>query len=294
MTAQTIRGTGVALVTPFHTYGTIDFTSLTRLVRHTIDGGVDFLVALGTTSEAPVLSADEKTAVLNHIIDVAEGRVPIVVGIGGNNTQGVVDQIKSTDFEGISAILSVAPYYNKPKQKGLYYHFKSIAAVSPVPVILYNVPGRTSSNIAATTTIRLAKEFKNITGIKEASGNLSQIMAILRDRPEGFSVLSGDDAMTFPMMALGADGVISVVANAFPAEFSAMVKHCLDGRYEEARKIHFSLLEFIETLFEDGNPAGIKAALEVLGLMKNNLRLPLVKANKVTRNKLAGLIDRNK
>jgi len=287
-----IKGTGVALVTPFHTYGTIDFTSLTRLVRHTIEGGVDFLVALGTTSEAPVLSADEKNAVLNHIIDVAEGKVPVVVGIGGNNTQAIVDQIRSMDFEGISAILSVAPYYNKPRQKGIFYHFKSIATVSPVPVILYNVPGRTSSNIAAQTTIRLAMEFKNITGIKEASGNFSQIMEILRDRPEGFSVFSGDDAITFPMMALGADGVISVVANAYPAEFSGMVNHCLEGRYDEARKIHYSLLEIIETLFEDGNPSGIKAALEALGLLKNNLRLPLVKANKATRNKLDILIDK--
>ena len=290
MNEQTIKGTGVALVTPFHTYGTIDFTSLTGLVKFVVEGGVDFLVALGTTSEAPVLSSDEKTAVLNHILEVSEGKLPVVVGIGGNNTQGVIDQIKSMDFEGISAILSVAPYYNKPRQKGIYYHFKSIAAVSPVPVILYNVPGRTSSNISASTTIRLAREFRNITGIKEASGDFTQIMEIIRDKPDGFSVYSGDDALTLPMIALGADGVISVVANAFPSAFSKMVNMSLQGNYQEAREVHYSLTEIIETLFEDGNPSGIKAALEVLGILKNNLRLPLVKANKATRNKLDTLI----
>ncbi len=294
MKAETIKGTGVALITPFHNYGTIDFTSLGKLTKHVINGGVDFLVALGTTSEAPVLSADEKNAVLNHILEVNDGKVPVIIGVGGNNTQGIVDSLKSIDFEGVSGILSVAPYYNKPNQKGLYFHFKSIAAASPVPVILYNVPGRTSSNISAETTLRLASEFGNIAGIKEASGDLGQIMQIIKNKPEGFSVLSGDDALTYPMLALGADGVISVVANAFPRQFSQMVNLALKGNYEEARPLHYELLELIEALFEDGNPAGIKAALDAMGIAGNNLRLPLVKANKATYNKIATLVNKIK
>lgn len=289
MKAEAIKGTGVALVTPFHNYGTIDFTSLGKLVKHVIKGGVDFLVAMGTTSEAPVLSKDEKTAVLNHILEVNKERLPVVVGMGGNNTQFIVDSIKSMDFDGISAILSVAPYYNKPNQKGMYYHFKSIAAASPVPVILYNVPGRTSSNISAETCLRLAHDFKNITAVKEASGNFSQIMEILRNKPNNFSVLSGDDAITFPMMALGAEGVISVVANAFPKQFSKMVEAASNSDIIKARNLHFELLEVMEALFEDGNPGGVKAALEVLGIAGNNLRLPLVKVNKATYNKIANL-----
>ncbi|RLD75518.1 MAG: 4-hydroxy-tetrahydrodipicolinate synthase [Bacteroidetes bacterium] len=294
MKAETIKGTGVALITPFHNYGTIDFTSLGKLTKHVINGGVDFLVALGTTSEAPVLSADEKNAVLNHILEVNDGKVPVIIGVGGNNTQGIVDSLKSIDFEGVSGILSVAPYYNKPNQKGLYFHFKSIAAASPVPVILYNVPGRTSSNISAETTLRLASEFGNIAGIKEASGDLGQVMQIIKNKPEGFSVLSGDDALTYPMLALGADGVISVVANAFPRQFSQMVNLALKGNYEEARSLHYELLELIEALFEDGNPAGIKAALDAMGIAGNNLRLPLVKANKATYNKIATLVNKIK
>jgi len=291
MKAEPIKGTGVALVTPFHNYGTIDFTSLGKLVKHVIKGGVDFLVAMGTTSEAPVLSKDEKTAVLNHILEVNNNRLPVVLGMGGNNTQFIVDAIRSMDFEGISGILSVAPYYNKPNQKGIYYHFKSIAAASPVPVILYNVPGRTSSNITAETCLRLAHDFENIKAVKEASGNFSQIMEILKNKPEGFSVLSGDDAITFPMMALGADGVISVVANAFPKPFSKMVNAAAIGDYDKARALHFELLEVMEALFEDGNPGGIKAALDVLGLAGNNLRLPLVKVNKATYNTIANLTN---
>ena len=294
MKAETIKGTGVALITPFHNYGTIDFTSLGKLTKHVIDGGVDFLVALGTTSEAPVLTADEKNAVLNHILEATDGTVPVIVGVGGNNTQGIVDTLKSIDFEGVSGILSVAPYYNKPNQKGLYFHFKSISAASPVPVILYNVPGRTSSNISAETTLRLANEFGNIAGIKEASGDLGQVMQIIKNRPEGFAVLSGDDALTYPMLALGADGVISVVANAFPGQFSQMVNLALKGSYEEARAMHYELIELIEALFEDGNPAGIKAALDAMGIAGNNLRLPLVKANKATYNKIATLVNKIK
>lgn len=292
MRDEMLKGTGVALITPFHDNGTIDFTALGNLVKYVIKGGVDFLVALGTTSEAPVLSTDEKTAVLNHIKEVNNGRLPLIVGVGGNNTQCIVDSLKSMDADGIDGILSVAPYYNKPNQRGMYFHFKAIATASPVPVILYNVPGRTSSNLTAETSLRLAKEFENIKGVKEASGDLSQIMQIIKNRPAGFSVLSGDDALTYPMMTLGSDGVISVVANAFPKQFSEMVRSSLTGDYDTARKTHYELLEIMEALFEDGNPAGVKAALNSMGIVGNNLRLPLVKANKATYSKIAALSNK--
>lgn len=291
MKTKQFKGTGVALVTPFHNYGTVDFTSLGKLVDHVIDGGVDFLVALGTTSEAPVLTPDEKNAILEYIVEQADKRVPVVAGMGGNNTQLIADTIKSLDGTGVDAILSVTPYYNKPNQKGLYYHFKSIAAASPVPVILYNVPGRTGSNMSAETTLRLAHDFSNITAIKEASGNMSQIMEIIRHKPERFAVLSGDDALTLPMMAMGAEGVISVVANAYPARFSAMVKLAMEGEITAAREKHYELLQIMEALFEDGNPAGVKAVLSLLGIAGNNLRLPLVKVNKATFNKLQTLVE---
>jgi len=284
------RGTGVAIVTPFHNYGTIDFTSLGKVLNHIIDGGVNFVLALGTTSEAVTLSADERVAVTNYIIETVDKRVPVMLGVGGNNTQEVVNKLKSTNFDGIDAILSVAPYYNKPQQKGLFYHFKTIAATSPVPVYLYNVPSRTSVNISAETTLRLATEIDNIEGIKEASGDMQQVMKILKDKPDDFVVLSGDDALTLPMIAMGADGVISVVANAFPAEFSEMVRLGMKGKLKSARRLHYGLLEIINALFADGNPAGIKAALDILGLLNNNLRLPLVKVNKAVYNQLNTLI----
>jgi 4-hydroxy-tetrahydrodipicolinate synthase len=275
-----LNGTGVAIVTPFHNYGTIDFGSLERLLNFIIDGGVDFIVALGTTSEAPTLTDDEKAAVMDIVLETVNGRIPVVMGMGGNSTQAIVSKIKKTDFTGIDAILSVAPYYNKPNQRGIYNHFKAISASSPVPIILYNVPGRTSSNISAETTLNLARDFDNIVAIKEASGDFTQIMDILREKPEGFEVFSGDDAITFPMMTLGATGVISVVANAFPKPFSDMVRLIKSGYYEKALQIHYSLMPIVHQMFADGNPAGVKVALEALGLLKNNLRLPLVKANK--------------
>jgi len=292
MKADIFKGTGVALVTPFKKDGTIDFEALEKLCDHVIRGGVDFLVALGTTSESPVLSQDEKKAALKQIMKTANGKIPVVVGMGGNNTLGIVDSIKAMDFEGISGILTVAPYYNKPNQRGLYEHFKVIATASSVPLILYNVPGRTSSNISAETCLSLAEDFQNIVAIKEASGDMGQIMNIVKNKPEDFVVLSGDDALTYPMMSVGAEGVISVVANAYPREFSQMVKLCLNGMYPEAMKIHYRLLDIIEALFEDGNPAGIKAALNIMEIADNNLRLPLVKANKATYDKLATLIDK--
>jgi 4-hydroxy-tetrahydrodipicolinate synthase len=271
-----IAGTGVAIVTPFLTNGEIDYKNLEAFLNNIIDNEVDFIVALGTTSEAVTLTSDEKTEVMRYVLKVVNNRVPIVMGIGGNNTKAVVEEIQNTDFKGISAILSVAPYYNKPNQRGIYAHFKAIAESSIVPVVLYNVPGRTSSNIAAETTLKLAKDFDNIIAVKEASGDLGQVMEIINNKPDGFSVFSGDDALTFPMIALGAEGVISVVANAFPKDFSMMVDYALKSNNIEASKIHYGLLEIINLLFTDGNPAGVKAALEILGIMGNNLRLPMV------------------
>lgn len=285
------QGTGVALVTPFHKYGAIDFSAIEKIVEHTLKGGVDYLVVLGTTGETPALSKDEKHAVTDFVIDTVNGRVPIVQGIGGNNTQDVVNCIKSASFDGIDAILSVCPYYNKPKQKGIYYHYKTIASASPVPVILYNVPSRTGVNMTAETTLQLAEGFKNIIAVKEASGDFVQIMNILKNKPDDFLVISGDDALTLPLMSLGVDGVISVVANGFPAEFSTMVNLCLKGKFEEAKQIHFNLLNIVNTMFEDGSPGGIKAALQILELCENNLRLPVVKVNKSIYLQLNNLIS---
>ena len=285
------QGTGVALVTPFHKYGAVDFSAIEKVVEHTINNNADYLVVLGTTGETPTLSKDEKQAVTEFVIETVNGRVPIVLGMGGNNTQEVVNCIKSVSFEGIDAILSVCPYYNKPKQKGIFYHYKTIASASPVPVILYNVPSRTGVNISAETTLQLANGYKNIVAIKEASGNFVQVMEILKNRPKDFLVISGDDALTLPLMALGTDGVISVVANAFPAEFSNMVNLCLKGKFDDARQIHFQLINIINALFEDGSPGGIKAALQIIGLCENNLRLPVVKVNKSIYIKLTNLIS---
>jgi 4-hydroxy-tetrahydrodipicolinate synthase len=284
-------GAGVALTTPFHKYGTVDFTSLGNLIEHVIKGGIDYVVALGTTSEAATLTEDERQAVLNFIIENVNKRVPVVVGIGGNNTQALVETIKHFDFEGIDAILSVTPYYNKPNQKGLYYHYKALASISPLPIILYNVPSRTCVNLSAETTLKLAHEFDNIIAIKEASGNMMQIMNIIKDKPKDFLVISGDDPLTDSMVALGGAGVISVTANAYPAEFHQLVKAGLKKDFKEAHRINNALLEFMEAIFEDGNPAGIKVALSVMGLMKNNLRLPLVKANVPTSNKIKTFVE---
>lgn len=287
----TIAGTGVAIVTPFHFSGEVDFSSLTRLLDNIIENGIDFIVALGTTSEAVTLTSTEKEEVMQHVKKVVNNRVPIVMGIGGNNTQAVVDDIGNTDFEGISAILSVAPYYNKPNQRGIYEHFKAISKISPIPIILYNVPGRTSSNICAETVLTLANDFKNIIAVKEASGDMQQVMSIIKNKPDGFEVLSGDDALTFPMIALGAEGVISVVANAFPAIFSQMVNYARIGDQEDARYLHYRILDAINLLFADGNPAGIKAALEILGIMGNNLRLPMVPITNDMYMKMATAIE---
>jgi 4-hydroxy-tetrahydrodipicolinate synthase len=286
-----LRGTGVAIVTPFHESGNIDFGSLERIIEHVISNGVNYIVALGTTGESATLSKDEKVAVLDFILETVGKRIPVVAGIGGNNTQEVINTIKSTSLDGVDAILSVCPYYNKPQQKGIYYHFKAISGISPVPVILYNVPGRTSSNMTAETTLKLAKDFENIIGIKEASGNFTQCMEIIRNKPQDFMVISGDDALTVPLLALGADGVISVTANALPQQFSDMVTLGLKGKIAKARSIHYLLLELMNALFLDGSPSGIKSALETMGLCKSNVRLPLVKVNKTVSSLIAEQIE---
>lgn len=281
-----LQGTGVALVTPFHKQGTIDFTSLGRLIDHTIEGGVDYVVCLGTTSEYPTLSPQEQLAVVEFTIEKVENRVPIVLGMGGNDTRSLVDKIRQTDMSSIAAILSVAPYYNKPNQKGLYAHFKAVAEASNIPVILYNVPGRCGVNMTAETTLQLANDFSNIIGIKEASGNMAQCMDILANKPQGFTVVSGEDALVLPMIALGAQGVISVAANAYPNIMSELVTHSLKSNMKKARAVHEKLLPFSNAIFDEGNPTGIKAALEIMGICQNNLRYPLIKSSKQLYSKL--------
>ena len=289
MSHQKFVGTGVAIVTPFREDGSIDFKSLEKLLEHIIAKGVEFVVALGTTGENVTLSKDEKKAVVNHVIDVINKRVPLVVGIGGNNTQEIISTIKSSEFDGIDAILSVAPYYNKPTQNGLFLHFKSIAEICPVPVIIYNVPSRTGSNISADTTIKLAREVKNIIAIKEASGDMKQIMHIVKGKPKNFLVLSGDDALTLPMIALGGSGVISVIANAYPKDFSEMVRLALKSEMTKAMELHYKLIEMIWALFTEGSPSGVKAVLEILGIAKNYVRLPLVPVSDEHYKKIAAL-----
>lgn len=268
-------GTGVALITPFNDDYSVDYQSLRNIVDYTLQNGADFLVALGTTSEAPTMNAEEKAKVVKTIIETANGRCPILLGMGGNNTSALIDSIRNQDFTKIDGILSVVPYYNKPNQRGMKAHFLHVADVSPVPVILYNVPGRVGVNLQAATTVELA-EHPNIIAVKEASGNLQQIMEILRDKPEDFRVLSGDDGITQPMMALGAEGVISVAANGYPKPFCEMVHLMLEGKNEKALPLHYKMLKMNGLIFADGNPAGIKALMAHEGLCKNVLRLPLV------------------
>ena len=275
MSDTKFTGTGVAIVTPFNEDFSVDHSSLERVVEHCIKGKVNYIVALGTTGESVTLSKKEKLEVVDTIVKATSKRVPIVMGIGGNNTMDVLDGLKTVNFSGIDGILSVVPYYNKPNQTGLYEHYKAIAQTSPLPVIMYNVPGRTGINMASETTLRLAHDFKNIVSIKEASGNMMQIMEILRDKPESFTVVSGDDGITYPMLSLGAMGVISVVANAFPLDFSTMVEEMIGGNYPLARKIHYSFLDLYKELFTEGSPAGVKAIMTEMKLLKNVVRLPL-------------------
>lgn len=285
------KGLGVAMVTPFDSSKEIDYDATDKLLEHLIAGGIDYLVLQGTTGESVVLTEDEKNDFIKFVIKKNAERLPVVVGMGGNNTTKLIKTIKEFDFEGIDAILSVTPYYNKPTQKGLELHYRALAAQSPVPVILYNVPGRTGVNMTAETTLKLAHEVPNIIAVKEASGNLNQQSYILRDKPEGFLVLSGDDGLAFPQIAMGMDGVISVVGNAFPKKFSSLIKHAMAGNLEEARKLHLEMIEIIDTLFIEGNPGGVKAALEILGIIENSLRLPLAPISESAYYKLSILIE---
>jgi 4-hydroxy-tetrahydrodipicolinate synthase len=274
------RGTGVAIITPFKNDFSIDFSALGRVLNHVINGGVNYIVAMGTTGEASTLTKDEKHALISYITEVVAERVPVVAGLGGNNTQEIINQIRELDLTGVDGILSVAPYYNKPSQKGIFQHFKAIANCSPIPVIIYNVPTRTSCNISSDTCLELAHECENIIGIKEASGDLAQIMRIVKGKPENFLVISGDDMLTIPVISAGGSGVISVLANAFPAECSELTSLSLKGNFKAAREIQFRFLEHIELLFADGNPSGIKAFMSIMNLCQNNLRLPLVPVNR--------------
>lgn len=290
MARNKFRGLGIALITPFKADGSIDFDALDRLVEYQIKGGADFLCIMGTTAETPTLSRDEKRLLKEHLVERVAGRVPLLMGCGGNNTAAIVDELKTEDWTGIDGILSVCPYYNKPSQEGLYQHFATIAQASPLPVVLYNVPGRTGVNMNAETTLRLARDFENIVAIKEASGFIPQMDDIIKNKPERFDVISGDDGITFPLITLGAVGVISVIGNALPAEFSRMVRLALKGEYQTSLTIHHKFTELFKLLFVDGNPAGVKAMLSEMGMIENVLRLPLIPTRLTTMEKISQIV----
>ena len=285
MANNKFRGLGIALITPFAKDGSIDLAALDRLVEYQIKRGADFLCIMGTTAETPTLSSDEKTMLKYHLVDRVSGRVPLLMGCGGNNTAAVVHELETSDWKGIDG-----PYYNKPSQEGLYQHYAAIAKASPVPVVLYNVPGRTGVNMTAETTLRLARDFDNIVAIKEASGNIAQMDDIIKNKPANFDVISGDDGITFPLITLGAVGVISVIGNALPSEFSRMVRLALKGEYSTSLTIHHKFTELFKLLFVDGNPAGVKAMLSEMGMIENVLRLPLVPTRLTTMEKISSIV----
>ena len=290
MATNIFKGLGIALVTPFKTDGSIDYAALKRLIEYQTDNGADFLCILGTTSESPCLDQEERAEIKRFVVEVNQGRLPVLMGCGGNNTKAVVKELQSFDLRGVDGILSVCPYYNKPSQEGLYRHFKMIADNCPLPVVLYNVPGRTGINLKSETTVRLANDCRNIVAVKEAGGSLEQVDEIIKNKPAHFDVLSGDDALTFPMIASGA-GVISVIGNALPREFSRMIRLEFNGEYEPARKIHHRFTELYSLLFVDGNPAGVKALLHEMGFIENELRLPLVPTRVATVQKMAAILQ---
>ena len=290
MVQNIFKGLGIALVTPFNEDGTVDYISLIRLVEYQICNGADFLCILATTGETPCLTPEEKIKIKNLIVDKVAGRIPILMGCGGYNTAAVVNELKTGDFRGIDGVLSICPYYNKPSQEGLYQHFKAISDATKLPIVLYNVPGRTGINMKAETTVRLARDCKNIVAIKEASGNLEQVDEIIKNKPRNFDVISGDDALTFPMISCGAVGVISVIGNALPKEFSKMIRLEFKGEYDAARKIHHKFTDLFSLLFVDGNPAGVKAMLHEMGMIKNVLRLPLVPTRISTLQKMSEIM----
>jgi len=290
MVYNIFKGLGIALVTPFKQDGSVDYHALQRLVEYQLNNGADFFCILATTGETPTLTAEEKHRIKDLVVDLVQARVPILMGCGGNNTAAVVEELKNGDFKGIDGILSVCPYYNKPSQEGLYQHFKAIAAATPLPVVLYNVPGRTGVNLKAETTVRLARDCQNIVAIKEASGNLEQVDEIIKNKPADFDVISGDDSLTFPMVSCGAVGVISVIGNALPKEFSKMIRLQMRGEYDPARKIHHRFTDLFSLLFVDGNPAGVKAMLHEMGFIENVLRLPLVPTRISTLQRMSELL----
>lgn len=290
MARNIFKGLGIALITPFTPAGDVDYPAIKRLVEYQLDNGADFLCILATTSEAPCLTKEEKDKITALIKDLVRGRIPILKYCGGNNTAAVVEEISHGDWSGIDGILSVCPYYNKPSQEGLYQHFKAIAEASPLPIVLYNVPGRTGVNMKSETTVRLAKDCPNIVAIKEAAGSLEQVDEIIKNKPSHFDVISGDDALTFSMVASGAAGVISVIGNALPKQFSRMIRLEFNGEYEPARRIHHKLTELYSLLFVDGNPAGVKALLNDMGFIENRLRLPLVPSKIETKQKMAEIL----
>lgn len=290
MARNIFKGLGIALITPFTLDSKVDYKSLKRLLEYQLANGADFLCILATTGEAPCLTGQEKDELTAFIKDIVRGRIPILKYCGGNNTAAVVEEIKTTNWTGIDGILSICPYYNKPSQEGLYQHFKAIAEASPLPIVLYNVPGRTGINMKAETTVKLAKDFSNIIAVKEASGSLEQVDEIIKNKPDHFDVISGDDALTFSMIASGAAGVISVIGNALPREFSRMIRLEFKGEYEPARKIHHMFTELYSLLFVDGNPAGCKALLNDMGMIENVLRLPLVPTTITTKQKMADIL----
>lgn len=291
MEAFSLRGMGVALITPFTRDKEIDYPALSGIIEYLIAGRVDYIVVMGTTGETVTLTPEERIIVRKFVKEKVNGRVPLVLGMGSNCTRELVDELGKVDFTGYSAILSVAPYYNKPSQEGLYQHYRAVIESSPLPVVLYNIPGRTGVNISADTTLRLAHEFTNLIGIKEASGNFKQIEKIINERPEHFYVISGDDSLTYPLMTLGADGVISVVGNAFPVQFGKMVRLCMEGNFKEALPIHYKFSKLYDELFIDGNPAGIKSLLHDMGLIENELRLPLVPTRFETSEELRKILN---
>lgn len=285
-----LSGMGVALITPFKEDESIDFDALARLIEYQIQNGTDYLVVLGTTAETPTLTESEKMAIQDFVLERAKGRIPLVLGVSGNNTRAVVDRLKRDPLDGFDAVLSVVPYYNKPSQEGIYQHYKAIAAATVKPVILYNVPGRTGVNMTAETTLRLARECNNIIAIKEASGNITQMDDIIKNKPVDFMVISGDDGITFPLLTLGAVGVISVIGNAFPKEFSKMVRLALNGDFKQALQIHHRFTELFRLLFVDGNPAGVKCLLNMMGYIENRLRLPLVPTRVTTYEQIKDVL----
>jgi 4-hydroxy-tetrahydrodipicolinate synthase len=290
---QALIGTGVALITPFKKDLSVDTEALTKIVHYQIDNGIDYLVVLGTTAETATLRSEEKELVIKTVVKANNKKLPLVLGVGGNNTYQVVEELKTRDLSDFTAVLSVSPYYNKPTQEGIYQHFKAIAEASPIPIILYNVPGRTASNMLPSTVLRLANDFKNIVAIKEAAGDIVQAMKLIQHKPEGFLVISGDDMVTLPMILAGGAGVISVIGEGFPKQFSTMVRLGLERKVQEAYQIHYQVADAIDMIFEQGNPAGIKEIFHVLGLCENTLRLPLVNVNEDLANRIRQTVKKN-